>query len=586
MPVAPGGDSTGARKVIRMDDTEDKDLTAGRDDAMAETAPGTNAEPVEEEADLATVQDDPEALQRLGESYLEADRNAEAIAVYTRLIELKPDDPEPLLTRLWAHMNAGDTEATRADAALLRERFPDNAEMLANLGDVNLLLDDREQALYDLDRAVTLAGDNNDLLYRVARSFAMAGEQDPALALYDRLVEWKPREVLLARGDLRRQRQDYAGALADLDRALQEPPGGEDRTFDHISTARVLIERARVHFENGDADAAAADAQAALGEVPDDPLAAHASGILAEVAIARRDAEGAFSAAEAATQQDPAYLPGWLTLASLYTAQSNWPAALETIHQAQEHNPNDLHLALTAALIQGETGDFEGALAEWTRLLTIDPDNPTALAMRGAVYLQMERPRAARADVDRALSIDPDNPTALQTRISINLRAGKIRGTLADIDRALEIGPHDTDMLLLRAQVHMDADDLLAAAADYTRLLEVDPDNPAGMTGLGNVQMIMGQYEAALRTYEAALKAAPGMGAALYNLAAAQSMLGRPAQALELLRRAANADPSIAEDAQDDPFLDPIRGLPGFAAALRGGPAPGGKGGGRKKGRR
>jgi hypothetical protein len=76
------------------------------------------------------------------------------------------------------------------------------------------------------------------------------------------------------------------------------------------------------------------------------------------------------------------------------------------------------------------------------------------------------------------------------------------------------------------------------------------------------------------------------MGAGLYNLAAAQSMLGRGPQALELLRRAVNADPSIAEAAQDDPFLDPIRGLPGFAAALRGGPAPGGKGGTRKKGRR
>ena len=361
MPVAPGGDSTGAGKVHVMDDTEDKAITIGNEDTT-ETTPGSDADPVEEEMDLATVQDDPEALQRLGESYLEADRNAEAIAVYTRLMELKPDDPEPLLTRLWAHMNAGDTEATRADAALLRERFPDNAEMLANLGDVNLLLDDREQALYDLDRAVTLAGDNNELLYRVARSFAMAEEQEPALALYDRLVEWKPREVLLARGDLRRQRQEYDAALADLDRALQEPPGGEDPAFDHISTARVLIERARVHFENGDADAAAADAQAALAEVPDDPLAAHASAILAEVAIARRDAEGAFSAAEAATRQDPTYLPGWLTLASLYTAQSNWPAALETIHNAQEHNPDDLHLALTAALIQGETGNFEGAL--------------------------------------------------------------------------------------------------------------------------------------------------------------------------------------------------------------------------------
>ena len=221
MPGAPGVDSTGPWKVIVMDDTDDKLTQPAPEDTAAETAPGEDTEAAEE-VDLAAVQDDPEALQRLGDSYLAADRNAEAVAVFTRLIELKPDDPEPLLTRLWAHLNAGDEEATRADVALLRERFPDNAEVLANLGDVNLLLDDREQALYDFDRAVTLAGDDNDLLYRLARSFAMAGEKEPALALYDRLVEWKPREVLLARGDLRHQMQEYSAALADLDRALQE----------------------------------------------------------------------------------------------------------------------------------------------------------------------------------------------------------------------------------------------------------------------------------------------------------------------------------------------------------------------------
>ena len=586
MPVAPGVNPAGAWKVIVMDDTDDKLANPAGEDAMAEAAPVEDAAP-DAEADLAAVQDDPEALQRLGESYLEADRQPEAIAVFTRLMELKPDDPEPLLTRLWAQINTGDSDAVRADAALLRERFPDDAEVIANLGDIYLLLDEREQALYDLDRAVTLAGDDNDLLYRLARSFAMAEEREPALALYDRLVEWKPREVLLARGDLRRQMQDYPAALADLDRALLEPPSGEDRSYDHISTARVLIERARVHFENGNVDAAATDAQAALAEAPDNPLAAHASAILAEVAIARRDLDGAFAAGEAATRQDPHFLPGWLTIASLYTAQENWPAALATIHQAQEYNPDDLHLALSAALIQGETGDFEGALEEWDRLLTIEPDNPTALAMRAAVYLQLERPRAARADADRALSLDPDNLTALQTRISIHLHAANTRAALADIDHALQVEPHDTDLLLLRAQIHLETEDPLAAALDYTRVLEIAPNNAAGLSGMGNVQMVVGQYETALHTYEAALKAAPGSGTGLYNLAAAQAMLGRGPQALELLRRAVAADPSIVEAAQDDPFLESIRGLPGFAAALRGGPAPGRKaGGGRKKGRR
>src|SRR5579859_5173780 len=149
---------------------------------------------------------------------------------------------------------------------------------------------------------------------------------------------------------------------------------------------------------------------------------AEALTLRARDAHARRDFAAAQAAAEAATVQDPAYLPGWLGLVNSYTAVSDWPAALAAVRRAQMQYPADVSLALSAALIRGEMQDLEGALDEWDHILALAPDNAMALAMRGALALQLQRPRAAEADVTRALRLDPDNLVALQTRTSLHLR--------------------------------------------------------------------------------------------------------------------------------------------------------------------
>jgi tetratricopeptide (TPR) repeat protein len=527
----------------------------------------------DEEITTAPLPDDPAALRQLAESYLDRDEPAAAVAVYTRLAELTPDDSDPWEGRAWAEIAAGQADAVRGTIAALLDRFPDHAGVAATVGELYAALGEQAEALHAFDRATALAGDDNDMLYRIARDFEQAEAPEPALALYARLISWRPREVLLARAGLHINRGEFAAALADLDAALAAPPSGTDRTYDNASTARVLLNRAQTHYNLRHLEAAEADARAGLDLAPIGPVAPLTWNVLAEVALARGDRAAARAAAEAALAQDPDLLPAWLAIINGYTAEHNMPAALEAAHRGLERLPTDPNLVLTAALIRGEMNDFAGAVAEWDRLLAVLPDNPTALAMRGAVYLQLGQAREARADVDRALQLDPANLTALQSRISIHVRANNLPAALADLNRALAAEPHDTDLLLLRAQLHLELGQPVAAAADYTEVLQIAPGNAAGLSGLGNVQMLTGQYEGALRSYEEALRAAPGAGAGYYNLAAAQAALGRCPQAVELLRRAVAADPSFAQAALEDEYLAACRDHPGFAAALRGGPA-------------
>ena len=409
--------------------------------------------------------EDPAALRRLADGYLEADQPAEAAAVLSRLVELTPTDPDPLEERAWTNLASGAIDATRADMALLLERFPESATVAAIVGELHAALGAPEEARFAFDRAVALAGDDPEVLYRAAQGFESVEAPEPALAVYERIMDWRPRGVLLARARLRDRTGDSAGALADLDAALAAPPGGSDPAWDNASTARVLLVRGHIRASAGDATGATADARAALDLVPDEPLAAEGWSLLAELARAAGDQAGAREAGERAVEADPESIAAWTALISIYTGAEDWAGALAVVRRAQALNPDDLSLALSAALIRAEQNDLEGALEDWDRLLTISPENATAYAMRGALNLRLERPRAAEADVNRALSLHADNLVALQTRVSLRLRANNLRGALADLNHALAVEPHDTDLLLLRAGIQMEIGDHLAAAA-------------------------------------------------------------------------------------------------------------------------
>ena len=100
-------------------------------------------------------------------------------------------------------------------------------------------------------------------------------------------------------------------------------------------------------------------------------------------------------AGERAVEADPESIAAWTALISIDTGAEDWAGALAVVRRAQALNPDDLSLALSAASIRAEQNDLEGALEEWDRLLTISPENATAYAMRGALNLRLERPRAA-----------------------------------------------------------------------------------------------------------------------------------------------------------------------------------------------
>ena len=61
--------------------------------------------------------DDADAWVGLGNALYRLDRSTEAVACYDRALDLAPDDPEVLLNRAWARLEAGDRAGAESDAS-------------------------------------------------------------------------------------------------------------------------------------------------------------------------------------------------------------------------------------------------------------------------------------------------------------------------------------------------------------------------------------------------------------------------------------------------------------------------------------
>jgi tetratricopeptide (TPR) repeat protein len=113
-------------------------------------------------------------------------------------------------------------------------------------------------------------------------------------------------------------------------------------------------------------------------------------------------------------------------------------------------------------LIRYERGDLEGAIADYSRALELNPNYALAHNSRGLAYWGLgqwqssrgedptESYRAAIADFTRALELNPNLADAHNNRGLSRIAAGDYRGAITDWERAIALNPGYRSLLLPR----------------------------------------------------------------------------------------------------------------------------------------
>lgn len=230
--------------------------------------------------------------------------------------------------------------------------------------------------------------------------------------LEQRILELGPVFDLNTRGHERLGEGDFAGAIAEFNKALQLRPDS-GHTYSYRGQARM---------RQGDLDGALHDFDTALQL---DPELDHAYRYRGGARMSTGDLHG----------------------------------ALQDFNEALKRNPYFDDSYHGRGILREEEGDLEGAVQDFDEAIRLAPNVAHNYINRGLVVDKLGTdPGAAMRDFDEAVRLEPNLNGVHLTRGVARLRRGDVAGALRDFDEELRRYPGDVDALELRQAVLKEMD--------------------------------------------------------------------------------------------------------------------------------
>ena len=131
-----------------------------------------------------------------------------------------------------------------------------------------------------------------------------------------------------------------------------------------------------------------------------------------------------------------------------------------------------------AVLRKYEFGETDAALADFARVLEINPSHVYAHLNRAYIFLEQGDQRSAEAEYAAAIAVNP--AIGYRSRGSYRERNLDLRGAIDDYSQAIAYAPEDASLYYDRGTAHQRQGDYDRAVADYEAIIRIrttQPDN-------------------------------------------------------------------------------------------------------------
>jgi tetratricopeptide (TPR) repeat protein len=317
---------------------------------------------------------------------------------------------------------------------------------------------EREAAMKDCDRAITLKPEYPDAYLARAALYLNKGDDDNAVGDYDQALRLKPDAVgaLTLRGMAHAHKGDYDRAIADYARALQLFPG--------FGMA-----------ESGMREAQVAKASIAGGQKPGDPRAWCEGKALPQEGFAR---------------------------------DLQVSGCTKLIQSGKEKRADLAEDYFRRAGAYDFAGKSDRAIADFGEAIRLNPKNAEAFYRRGSIYwLRAEQDRAI-ADLTRAIELAPKQAPYFLYRGYARYAKGQFALAIKDYDEAIRLQPDNADAFLNRAIAHNGKSDYDRAITNSDQAIRLSRTSEAtvGYNTRGDAHLHKGDFNAAIDDYDHALK--------------------------------------------------------------------------------
>ncbi|MDB6077310.1 MAG: repeat-containing protein, partial [Akkermansiaceae bacterium] len=432
------------------------------------------------------------------DKYFAAGKYDEAEIEYKNVLQLEPLNPAALGRLGIIYFNQSRIVFARSYLQKASELSPDNLELRLKLGLSDVAFGDlksaRTRALFILDRAPT----NEEAPLLLAEAASNPQELEAARQRLKQLppavIDSAPVQVAFGAIELRLNNVD--AALAALQRALVLNPKSAEA---HAALAVVRVLRKEL------------------------PLAAQEFKLASELSPARSPkriqyAQSLIQGGDPAagrkfltqmTQETPDYLPAWMMLAELASADRKYDEALDLTSRVLARDTTYPEALLLNARLRMAKGDFGKAVTELERTLRIFPTSPQFLYQIGIAYIASGNLQKATDSLNQALAQAPGYTDARVLLASVSLRTGDSSTAISALKTVIQQHPELIQPRLMLADAYRSRNSADDALAVYDGIEKNFPGNPRTPQLSARVLAQQGKLAEARQALTQALERAP-----------------------------------------------------------------------------
>ena len=194
-------------------------------------------------------------------------------------------------------------------------------------------------------------------------------------------------------------------------------------------------------------------------------------------------------------------------------AKGDLDGAIADYSKAIEINPRYAEAFASRGLARKTKGNLDGAIADYDNAIALNPRLKEAYNNRGLARQLNGSLDAAIADFDKALALDPHYAGAHYNRASAARAKGDLKLAIAELTKAIESPPNDhlSETYNNRGTIRHESGDNVGAVADFTKAIEIDSKNVFAYANRGYALILLNEDTEAHKDFEQVLKINPSL---------------------------------------------------------------------------
>ncbi|NCA93783.1 MAG: tetratricopeptide repeat protein [Sphingobacteriia bacterium] len=200
-----------------------------------------------------------------------------------------------------------------------------------------------------------------------------------------------------------------------------------------------------------------------------------------------------------------------------YFDTKKFKKAIADFTKVIELDPNHVKAYNNRGRVYADTKKLEEAIADFTKVIELDPNHTKAYYNRGIVYDDIKKFDKAINDYDKVIELDHNNAHAYNNQGVVYHKIKNLKKARINFSKAIELDPRYVDAYINRGAVFRDTKRFNEAIADFTEVIKIAPSFFVAHSNRGAVYTDIQKFDEAIADCTRAIELNPNYADAYNN---------------------------------------------------------------------